>query len=100
MEFKKKGESETLKFPKIFYESILSKEIKIGEYSNKNFISVISSLSEFPDLIKNLFIFYKKTTRRKEQQKDIKDLIQRKERMMRDYTTLTLLKIMNMNLME
>ena len=68
----KKGESETLKFPKIFYESILSKEIKIGEYSNKNFISVISSLSEFPDLIKNLFIFYKKTTRRKYHKKILK----------------------------
>ena len=99
MEFKKKGESETLKFPKIFYDSIESKEIKIGEYSNKNFICIII-LSEFPNLIKNLFIFYKKTTRRKEQQKDIKDLIQRKERMMRDYKTLSLLKIKNMNLMK
>ena len=52
-----KRESETLKFTKIFDETIESKEIKIGEYSNKNFISVISALSEFPHLIKKLFIF-------------------------------------------
>ena len=55
-----KRESETLKFTKIFDETIESKEIKIGEFSNKNFISVISALSEFPNLIKKLFIFDKK----------------------------------------
>jgi len=55
-----KRESETLKFTKIFDETIESKEIKIGDFSNKNFISVISALSEFPNLIKKLFIFDKK----------------------------------------
>ena len=41
----------------IFYQDKIDREeIKIGEFSNTNFISVLSALVYFPYIIKKLFI--------------------------------------------
>ena len=46
---------------KIFGNSFSSKDIKVGEFSNKNFISVLTSLIDYPHIIKKLFKTKEKT---------------------------------------
>ena len=55
-EIKWERESEILNYERIFGEQIEVTEIKPGEFSNSNFISVISALAEFPNRIEKIFI--------------------------------------------